>query len=171
MGTSAPRPTPAGAARSRVRLARGAVVPHSAAVRTTRPVPPPLPPKSLAGLRVLVVEDHDSTRADVVELLRAEGAVVTHARDRRHRAPRGAETQPEVLLLDLMLPDMDGTEVLRRLRTERPDTLRCVLILTGDAALREHEELERLGADATIEKPIDPAALLVRLRALRPSPA
>ena len=63
-----------------------------------------------------------------------------------------------------MLPDLDGVEVLRALRADRPATLETILVLTGDKASRESGELERLGADAVLVKPIDPGALMARLR-------
>lgn len=162
---------PEGGSTFTVWLGAASVVPYSGNVRTLRAVPPAVSPKALAGLRVLVVEDHDSTRGDVVALLRGEGAIVSHARNGTSALRLVRDTAPEILLLDLMLPDIDGAEVLRRLRNERPETLRSILVLTGDSALRPLEELERLGADAVIPKPIDPTALLERLRALRTPPS
>src|SRR5207302_8681909 len=97
------------------------------------PVPPaPCQGDRLAGMRILLVEDHPATRESTARILRSEGAVVLEAGD----AKTGLEmTQPgdvDVLLLDMMLPGMDGREVLRSLQAHRPARLKAVLVLTGD---------------------------------------
>jgi CheY-like chemotaxis protein len=68
-----------------------------------------------------------------------------------------------------MLPDMDGREVLRRIQVERPPGLRAVLVLTGDLTADRLAEVQRLGADALIGKPIDVAKLLSTLQGLVPT--
>ena len=68
--------------------------------------------------------------------------------------------EPEVLLLDLMLPDMDGREVLRSLAAQRPLSLKAVFVLTGDLMSTRAEEMMSLGVDAFVPKPVDMSALV-----------
>jgi signal transduction histidine kinase len=121
----------------------------------------------LAGLRVLVIEDHASTRRDLSELLRTEGALVFEAEAAAPGLAAFRSWQPNVVLLDLMLPDRDGGEVLKTIAAARPPALRSVLVLTGDTASRRAEDLQRLGAEDVLTKPIDPERLITRLRSAR----
>ena len=66
-----------------------------------------------------------------------------------------AHEQPHALLLDLMLPDMDGCEVLRRLQLHRPESLRCVLAVSGDVRPERELEVRGLGANGLIAKPLN----------------
>ncbi|MGE5611000.1 MAG: ATP-binding protein [Bacillota bacterium] len=109
----------------------------------------------LAGLRILLVEDHDTTRRATAQILAAEGAIVMQADGGRVAIHMLAHECPQVLLLDLMLPDIDGSEVLRSLRQVRPRTLKCVLAVSGDVATARQEEVRQLGADGLIAKPVD----------------
>ena len=69
------------------------------------------------------------------------------------------------MLLDMMLPDQDGREVLRHLQANgRPASLLTVLVLTGDVTSERGEEVQRLGADGLLHKPIDLAAVTALLR-------
>jgi CheY-like chemotaxis protein len=73
----------------------------------------------------------------------------------------------DVLLLDMMLPDLDGREVLRRLGGGRPDGLLAVVVMTGDLTPERLDEVQELGADALIAKPIDVEKLIDVLAGLR----
>lgn len=125
---------------------------------------PLAPPPSLGGLRILLVEDHASTREALATLLAAEGASVTEAPDAGSAIDALEGTNPHVVLLDLMLPDMDGTEVLKAMRERRPPALHGIFVLSGDFASREPEGFTRLGATVVIAKPVDPDRLLAELR-------
>lgn len=122
--------------------------------------------RSLAGIRILIVEDHAHTRSAVAELLLAEGALVTQAADGKGALEALRQSRPQVLLLDLMLPDLDGRQVLESLVSVRPESLRAVIVLTGDSADRSADELRRLGADAIMAKPFEPSMLVEKIRAL-----
>jgi len=85
------------------------------------------------SLRVLLVDDHPSFRAIAVRLLRSAGyEVVGEAHDGRSGLVAAAELRPDVVLLDIRLPDMDGFEVTERLRNgdHAPDV---VLISSREA--------------------------------------
>ena len=118
----------------------------------------------LKGLRVLLVEDHGPTRESVAQLLRDEGAVVTEAGDGKSAFAALDREQTDVLLLDMMLPDLDGREVLKSIRDNRPSGLRAVVVLTGDVTAERLDEVRRLGADLLLGKPIDVNKLIADLR-------
>jgi len=112
----------------------------------------------LSGLRVLLVEDHEDSRRATAELLRAEGGAVLEATNGGSALRQLDEA--DVLLLDLMLPDLDGFEVLKLIHAKRPRSLRAIIVLTGDSASRSREEIELLGVALVLEKPIEPARLV-----------
>lgn len=117
----------------------------------------------LAGLRALVVEDHDTTRAAISMLLSAQGAKVDQAPDGRSALRLLKHRMPDVMLLDLMLPDMDGREVLSHLSENRSPTLRCLLVVSGDCTETRVKEVLYLGADGVVPKPVQLDVLLDRI--------
>jgi signal transduction histidine kinase/ActR/RegA family two-component response regulator len=119
----------------------------------------------LSGVRVLLVEDHDGTRRAAAQLLSVHGASVFQAANGRTAIHMLAHEHPEVLLLDLMLPDMDGSEVLRQLQYHRPDSLRCVLAVSGDVRPERESEVRRLGGDGLVAKPLNIDDLLASINA------
>jgi two-component system response regulator MprA len=113
--------------------------------------------------RVLVVED-DQAIADVLRrTLRQEGHEVRSAGDGEQALTAAAEFMPDVVILDLGLPKLDGVEVLRRLRADDDVP---VLILTARADLDDRVEGLDTGADDYLVKPFERQELLARMRAL-----
>jgi signal transduction histidine kinase/CheY-like chemotaxis protein len=108
----------------------------------------------LASLCVMLVDDHDVTRETVAQLLRSRGARVITAALGREALRLLAHESPDVLLLDLMLPDLDGADILRHVRDHAPASLRCVLALSGDVRPSRIEEVRALGAADLIPKPV-----------------
>jgi CheY-like chemotaxis protein len=126
----------------------------------------------LKGMEILLVEDHHATRSATSALLAGEGAVVTEAADGTtalkllsQAAAKDGQTSFDALLLDLMLPDMDGEAILQRLQDKRPRSLHTILVLTGNVVTERLPEILRLGIDSVIHKPIEIEALVELLRA------
>jgi two-component system phosphate regulon response regulator OmpR len=113
--------------------------------------------------RVLLVEDDPRLAEMLLEYLGQAGFGVTVAAQGAHALERLQETEYDAVVLDLMLPDMDGLEVCRRLRAQH-DTPVLMLTARGDAIDRIIG-LE-LGADDYLPKPFEPRELLARLRAI-----
>lgn len=113
--------------------------------------------------RILLVEDDSRLAEMLLEYLGQAGFGVTVAALGAAALERLNEAQYEAVILDLMLPDMDGLEVCRRLRAQS-DTPVLMLTARGDAIDRI-VGLE-LGADDYLPKPFEPRELLARLRAI-----
>jgi signal transduction histidine kinase/ActR/RegA family two-component response regulator/Skp family chaperone for outer membrane proteins len=121
------------------------------------------PARRLSGLRVLLIEDHEDTRTAFSRLLGAHGAEVHLAHDGREAMRILGHHAPDVVLLDLMLPDMDGREVLKHLAANRTANLRCLLAVSGDVTDARRHEIEGLGADGLVAKPLQIEVLIERI--------
>ena len=115
-------------------------------------------------MRILVVEDEPGLRDGLVDLLRGDGHEVEAVGDGQAGADRGTADAFDVVVLDLMLPRLDGIEVCRRLRAARPGM--PILMLTARGS--EDDKVRGLGegADDYVTKPFGARELLARVRAL-----
>ena len=111
--------------------------------------------------RTLVyVEDNEDARATMAELLRLSGYAVVEVPDGKSVLAAVLATQPDAVLVDIGLPDIDGYEVARRLRAN-PSTQSIPLIaLTGYGQLRDKEAAVLAGFNLHLVKPVDPASVL-----------
>jgi len=116
-----------------------------------------------AGPSVLLVEDDDSTRSSVARDLALRGFRVDVAPDGRTALERWAIRRPDVALVDLGLPDVDGLRVIRSIRRDAATPV-IVLSARGDEAVKI-EALE-LGADDYVTKPFAMGELIARIRAV-----
>jgi two-component system KDP operon response regulator KdpE len=116
-----------------------------------------------SGALVLLVEDEDATRTALDRHLTARGYRVDVANDVRSALARWEARRPDLIMLDLGLPDRDGTDLIRRVRREA-DT--PILVLSARDTERTKVEALELGADDYVTKPFGTAELLARLRAL-----
>jgi two-component system OmpR family response regulator len=115
-------------------------------------------------VRVLIVEDHLKLASLIRRGLRKEGMAVDMASTGEEGLARGQATDYDAIILDLMLPGLDGFEVCRRLRAARVWT--PILILTARDGVRDRVAGLDGGADDYLTKPFSYAELLARLRAL-----
>jgi DNA-binding response OmpR family regulator len=113
--------------------------------------------------RVLVVDDEAMVRDVLVRYLSLEGYAVTEAADGRAALERIAAWAPDLVVLDLMLPEMDGYEVLRHLQAASPTP---VIMLTARGGETDRIVGLELGADDYITKPFSPREVVARVRAV-----
>ena len=119
----------------------------------------------MPGERILVVEDERSIADLVAEALKRQGYRVETAGDGDQALEAAETTLPDLIILDLMLPKLDGWEVCRRLREE--DTTRRIPIIMLTARRDEKDVVAglELGADDYLRKPFSLAELLARVKA------
>jgi CheY-like chemotaxis protein len=119
------------------------------------------------AVRVLVVDDNADAAQMLATLLEAHGHVVGVEYDGTGGLARALRERPEVMLLDIGLPDMDGHELARRLRSS-PDTANAMLIaLTGYGQSEDRERARQAGFDRHLVKPADLSELLRILAEVR----
>jgi two-component system response regulator MprA len=114
--------------------------------------------------KVLVVDDEPAVREAVERVLRVEGFAVETAIDGRDAIRRVAEMRPDAMLLDILMPGLDGLEVCRRMRDTGDKT--PVLMLTARDGVSDRVEGLEAGADDYLSKPFALDELLARVRAL-----
>ena len=115
-------------------------------------------------MRILVVDDDKAVRDSLRRALVLEGYDVDLAEDGATALRSLAQAAPDAMVLDLQLPDIDGLEVCRRLRTVGDST--PVLMLTARDAVDDRVEGLDAGADDYLVKPFDLPELFARIRAL-----
>ena len=109
---------------------------------------------------VLVVDDDQSTRSYLAQLLEAEGYAALTVADGPTALTAASRLRPDLITMDILMPDMDGREVIRQLRADR--ALRRIPILVVTIL----QEREAAGGDAALGKPIDEARLLAAIGGL-----
>ena len=115
---------------------------------------------------VLVVDDEPTIREVVANYMRKAGYRARAARDGTEALSMADRDRPDIVILDLMMPGMDGLEVMHRLRTPDHDDL-AVILLTAKGDESDRVTGLRLGADDYVCKPFSPAELVARVDALR----
>jgi len=112
----------------------------------------------MPGRRILIIEDHEDAREALRALLELEGHRVDAAATGPHGVALARENPPDIALVDIGLPEVDGYEVARRLRalgTACP----YLVALTGYGEPEDVRRAHEAGFDAHLLKPIDPDAL------------
>ncbi|MFY4719855.1 response regulator transcription factor [Streptomyces sp. LaBMicrA B280] len=146
-------------------------------MNTTRSGRPALTRPDGTALRVLVVDDDPDLAEVLTGALRYEGWQVRAAGDGAAALSAARELTPDAVVLDVMLPDMDGFTVLRRLHETQPEV--CVLFLTARDAVEDRIAGLTAGGDDYVTKPFSLEEVVARLRGLlrragmarRPEPA
>jgi two-component system cell cycle response regulator CtrA len=115
-------------------------------------------------MRILLIEDDIIAARGISLMLKTSGAVVDHADTGEEGLELARHYDYDIVVLDLMLPDIEGFEVVRRMRVSRNDT--PVLILSGLSRPQAKVKGLGLGADDFITKPFDKAELLARMQAI-----
>jgi two-component system, OmpR family, response regulator MprA len=118
----------------------------------------------MSPFRVLVAEDDHALRAALVRALRLEGYAVDEASDGATALARLAEFRADAVVLDVMMPEVDGLTVCQRLRTAGDWT--PVLLLTARDLVADRVQGLNAGADDYLTKPFAVDELLARVRAL-----
>jgi signal transduction histidine kinase len=129
--------------------------------------PEVLHPERRRSRRVLIIEDNDDAREMLHTALSLSGHQVSEARDGAAGIEIAAREQPDVALIDIGLPDIDGYEVARRLRAMTTRRRMTLVALTGYGQPADRERAFKAGFDVHLTKPVPPEQLKQALAALQ----
>lgn len=115
---------------------------------------------------ILIAEDNPASREYLVELLSAQGYGIAVAEDGESALKKVREQPPDLVLLDIQMPGMDGYEVLRRLRANAATAALRVVACTAYAMAGDEEKALAAGFDGYITKPIRAVALRTQIEKL-----
>jgi two-component system phosphate regulon response regulator PhoB len=120
----------------------------------------------MTGKQILIVEDEKPIRDMIAFSLRRAGYVIAEAEDSNEARARIADSRPDLLLIDWMLPDQSGLELTRAIKRNKDTQDLPVIMLTARA--EEHDKVTGLegGADDYVTKPFSPRELLARIQAV-----
>src|SRR6202795_1003159 len=116
--------------------------------------------------KILIVDDESAARSALNTLLRREGYEVRDVNDGPSALLECAKFRPDLILLDILMPGMNGFEVCRRIKATPETRLTPVVLITGLSATEDRIEGINAGADDFLSKPIDINELLARTRSL-----
>ncbi len=115
--------------------------------------------------KVLIVDDDKLTLTIVADTLREAGLVVETAQNGQEALEKAGAFAPDLIVLDVVMPDLDGYEVARRLRGDPSSALIPIIMLTTKGGIADKVTAFQAGADDYLTKPFDPVELEVRVKA------
>ena len=121
-----------------------------------------------ADMKILYVEDNDDNVYMLKNRLSRAGFTVVVATNGVQGIAMAASEQPDLILMDLTLPDIDGEEATRRIKAEPATNRIPVIALTANAMAGDREKAIAAGCDDFDTKPVDMPRLLEKIKALKP---
>lgn len=116
--------------------------------------------------RILVVEDQDDSRKIMRDLLVSAGYEVLEARTGADAVQAAEKERPDLILMDLQLPVIDGLEATRRIKANKGLRATPVVAVTSYALSGDNEKAMAAGCDSYFSKPVSPRTLLAKINAI-----
>lgn len=113
--------------------------------------------------QALIIEDNENNMELIVFILEKHGYETVRTMSGREGIEKLAEITPDVVILDIQLPDIDGTDVLKVIRQMDSAVEVPVIAMTSYAMAGDREKLLEAGCDGYIEKPIDPIRVVQQI--------
>ena len=114
--------------------------------------------------RILVVEDQEDDRQIIRDMLAGTGYAITEAEDGEQALASVAKERPDLILMEIQLPSMDGYEAMRRIRTDPALLSIPIIAVTSFAPHGEEQKARAAGCDHFVPKPYSPRELLAKIR-------
>ncbi|HKT17966.1 MAG TPA: response regulator [Stellaceae bacterium] len=114
--------------------------------------------------RVLVVEDHEDNRQILRDLLGSAGYEMIEAGNGQEAIERAIELRPDLILMDIQLPILDGYEATRRIKADASLQAIPLIVVTSYALSGDEEKARLAGCDDYVSKPFSPRDLLAKIR-------
>ena len=118
--------------------------------------------------RILIVDDNETNRDILMARLEPQGYDLKQAADGEEALAAAKELQPDLILLDIMMPKISGMEAMRRLRTNPATATIPIVAITSFALSGDEKSAREAGATAYLAKPYSPFDLLELIRKLLP---
>lgn len=120
------------------------------------------------GKRVLVIEDHEDNRRIVRDLLRATGYEMIEAVTGEDGVAAAERERPDLILMDIQLPGIDGYEATRRIKANPELNKTPIIAVTSYALSGDDQKAFAAGCDGYVTKPYSPRMLLAKIREYLP---
>jgi len=114
--------------------------------------------------RILVVEDQKDDRQIIRDMLAGTGYAITEAEDGEQALAAVAKERPDLILMEIQLPSMDGYEAMQRIRTNPALLSIPIIAVTSYAPSGEEQKARAAGCDDFVPKPYSPRQLLAKIR-------
>jgi len=114
--------------------------------------------------RILVIEDNEDNLYLIRFILKENGFEVIEARDGAEGIELAINKKPDLILMDIQLPDINGMEVTRRIRASEADSDIPIIALTSYAMTGDREKALATGCTAYIEKPINTETIMAEIK-------
>ncbi len=114
--------------------------------------------------RILVVEDNEDNLHLIMVLLQKSGFAILEARDGAEGVELAVKEKPDLILMDIGLPVLDGYEATKRIKAKEETKDIPVIALTSYAMVGDREKALNTGCDGYIEKPINPDTILAEIK-------
>jgi two-component system, cell cycle response regulator DivK len=118
--------------------------------------------------RILVVEDQEDNRQILRDLLSNAGYEMIEAEDGQQALTQAAKHKPDLILMDIQLPLLDGYEATRRIKADPALNAIPIIVVTSYALSGDEDKAHAAGCDAYVAKPFSPRALLAKIREYLP---
>jgi two-component system alkaline phosphatase synthesis response regulator PhoP len=114
--------------------------------------------------KILIADDNENIREALTYLLEDEGYTLSVAKDGAEALRKVKEFRPDILFLDIMMPEINGYDVCRAIKTDPSLKNTYIIMLTAKGQVTEQERGKQVGADEYIVKPFSPMEILTRIK-------